>query len=397
MNPSEENFLNNLLSAFRFAALPARTNSFRAEVKAFLQSSFEPMPADIRARSWMGFNAAFSKKLAARGWVGVTLPAQYGGASLDAFSRFVLVEELLAAGAPVSAHWIADRQSGPLILKFGTEAQRQFYLPKICAAEAFFCIGMSEPNAGSDLASVGTRATRCQIDGSSGWRLNGRKIWTTNAQHCHYMIALVRSSGEPQDRQKGLSQFIVDLALPGVTVRPIRDLAGDAHFSEVFFDNVLLTDDALIGHEGSGWAQVNAELAFERSGPERVYSSIVLLEHWITCLRKTPAVSVHAATIGRFATHLATLRNMSIAVTAKLVNGDSPLVEAALVNDIGTEFEQSIPSVIEAALAMDPDALVDAELYRAVAYVSQMAPTYSLRGGTREILRGMIARGLGLR
>jgi len=392
MNPSEENFLNNLLSAFRFAALPARTNSFRAEVKAFLQSSFEPMPADIRARSWMGFNAAFSKKLAARGWVGVTLPAQYGGASLDAFSRFVLVEELLAAGAPVSAHWIADRQSGPLILKFGTEAQRQFYLPKICAAEAFFCIGMSEPNAGSDLASVGTRATRCQIDGSSGWRLNGRKIWTTNAQHCHYMIALVRSSGEPQDRQKGLSQFIVDLALPGVTVRPIRDLAGDAHFSEVFFDNVLLTDDALIGHEGSGWAQVNAELAFERSGPERVYSSIVLLEHWITCLRKTPAVSVHAATIGRFATHLATLRNMSIAVTAKLVNGDSPLVEAALVKDIGTEFEQSIPSVIEAALAMDPDALVDAELYRAVAYVSQMAPTYSLRGGTREILRGMIAR-----
>lgn len=393
MNPSEENFLNNLLSAFRFAALPAGTNSFRAEVKAFLQSSFEPMPADIRARSWMGFNAAFSKKLAARGWVGVTLPAQYGGASLDAFSRFVLVEELLAAGAPVSAHWIADRQSGPQILKFGTEAQRQFYLPKICAAEAFFCIGMSEPNAGSDLASVGTRASRCE----GGWRLNGHKIWTTNAQHCHYMIALVRSSGESQDRQKGLSQFIVDLALPGVTVRPIRDLTGDAHFSEVFFDNVLLADDALIGNEGSGWAQVNAELAFERSGPERVYSSIVLLEHWITCLRSTPAVSAHAATIRRFATHLATLRNMSIAVTAKLVNGESPLVEAALVKDIGTEFEQSIPAVIGAAIAMDPDALVDAELYRAVAYVSQIAPTYSLRGGTREILRGMIARGLGLR
>ena len=393
MNPTEENFLNNLLSAFRLATLPAETNSFRAEVKAFLKSSLEPMPADILARSWMGFNAAFSKKLAARGWVGVTLPARYGGASLDAFSRFVLVEELLAAGAPVSAHWIADRQSGPLILKFGTEAQRQFYLPKICAAEAFFCIGMSEPNAGSDLASVGTRATRCE----GGWRLNGRKIWTTNAHHCHYMIALVRSSGEPQDRQKGLSQFIVDLALPGVTVRPIRDLAGDAHFSEVFFDNVLLADDALIGNEGSGWAQVNAELAFERSGPERVYSSIVLLEHWITCLRRSPHASAHAATIGRFATHLATLRNMSIAVTAKLVNGESPLVEAALVKDIGTEFEQSIPALIEAAIAMDPDAPVDAELYRAVAYVSQVAPTYSLRGGTREILRGMIARGLGLR
>ena len=385
------------LNSLSMTAIPPEDEALRAPVRAFLSVALAKVPAHVRAKSWSGYDTEFSRELGRRGWLGITLPKEYGGGGRSAFARYVLVEEFLNFGAPVGSHWIADRQSGPLILKFGTEAQRQFYLPKICAAEAFFCIGMSEPNAGSDLASVGTRATRCQIDGSSGWRLTGRKIWTTNAQHCHYMIALVRSSGEPQDRQKGLSQFIVDLALPGVTVRPIRDLAGDAHFSEVFFDNVLLTDDALIGHEGSGWAQVNAELAFERSGPERVYSSIVLLEHWITCLRKTPAVSVHAATIGRFATHLATLRNMSIAVTAKLVNGDSPLVEAALVKDIGTEFEQSIPSVIEAALAMDPDALVDAELYRAVAYVSQMAPTYSLRGGTREILRGMIARGLGLR
>ena len=395
--------MSNLLSAFRLATLVPETEVFRAEVKAFLKSSFEPTLSHIRARSWMGFSPAFSQKLAARGWVGVTLPAQYGGANLDAFSRFVLVEELLAAGAPVSAHWIADRQSGPLINKFGTTAQREFYLPKICAAEAFFCIGMSEPNAGSDLASVGTRATPYDTNGVTGWRLNGRKIWTTNAQHCHYMIALVRSSGEPQDRQKGLSQFIVDLSLPGVTVRPIQDLTGDSHFSEVFFDDVLLADAALVGTEGSGWEQVNAELAFERSGPERVYSSMVLLDEWISCLRRSrhlyesTDVHAHAATIGRFATHLATLRNMSIAVTAKLVNGESPVVEAALVKDIGTEFEQSIPAFIEAAIAMNPDAVMDPELYRTLAYVSQIAPTYSLRGGTREILRGMIARGLGLR
>lgn len=389
--------MSKLLSAFRYATLPTETTPFRAEVKAFLKSSLEATPPNIRARSWMGFDPAFSRKLAARGWVGVTLPARFGGAELDAFSRFVLVEELLAAGAPVSAHWIADRQSGPLINKFGTDAQRQFYLPKICAAEAFFCIGMSEPNAGSDLASVGTRATRCEVNGVSAWRLSGRKVWTTNAHHCHYMIALVRSSGDPQDRQKGLSQFIIDLSLPGVTVRPIRDLSGDAHFSEVFFDDVLLADDALVGNEGDGWSQVNAELAFERSGPERIYSSIVLLEHWIACLRNSADASAHVASIGRFATHLATLRNMSIAVTGKLVNGESPVVEAALVKDIGTEFEQSIPAIIEAAIGLNPDAPVDADLYRTLAYVSQIAPTYSLRGGTREILRGMIARGLGLR
>jgi hypothetical protein len=385
--------MSQLLSAFRHASLPAATQAFRAEVREFLRSAWTPPPPQVRARSWMGFDADFSRKLAQRGWVGVTLPKQYGGASLDAFSRFVLVEELLAAGAPVAAHWIADRQSGPLILKFGSEAQRRFYLPKICAAEAFFCIGMSEPNSGSDLASVGSRATR--VDG--GWRLNGRKIWTTSAQHCHYMIALVRSSGEAADRQKGLSQFIVDLKLPGVTIRPITDLAGDAHFNEVFFDNVMLADDALVGEEGAGWAQVNAELAFERSGPERIYSSIVLLEHWIACLRGTPEASHHAETIGRLTTHLSTLRAMSIAVTTKLVQGESPIVEAALVKDIGTTFEQSIPLIVEAALGADPAVAPDADLLQTVAYLAQVAPTFSLRGGTREILRGMIARGLGLR
>ena len=385
--------MSQLLSAFRYAALPQSTQAFREEVREFLRTAWQPAPPQVRARSWMGFDADFSRKLAARGWVGVTLPKEYGGASLDAFSRFVLVEELLAAGAPVSAHWIADRQSGPLINKFGTEAQRRFYLPRICAAQAFFCIGMSEPNSGSDLASVGTRATKCQ----EGWRLNGRKIWTTNAHHCQYMIALVRSSGEPADRQKGLSQFIVDLSLPGVTVRPIRDLAGDAHFNEVFFDDVLLADDARIGEEGDGWAQVNAELAFERSGPERIYSSIVLLEHWIACLRRDGHGARDVEAIGRLATHLATLRNMSVAVTTKLVAGESPVIEAALVKDIGTTFEQEIPTLLANAVGADPAVVVDADLLATVFYLAQVAPTFSLRGGTREILRGMIARGLGLR
>ena len=385
--------MNNLLDAFRLARLPKSTEDFRADVKSFLRDNMTPAPADVRSRSWMGFDATFSKRLASRGWVGLTLAPQYGGAGLDAFRRFVLVEELLSAGAPVSAHWIADRQSGPLIQKYGTEAQKGFYLPRICAADAFFCIGMSEPNSGSDLASVRSRAAP---DGD-GWRLTGSKIWTTNANRCNYMIALVRTSGSSDDRQRGLSQFIVDLSLPGVTVRPIKDLTGDAHFSEVVFDNVLLTHDALIGAEGSGWEQVNAELAFERSGPERIYSSIVLLDRWVASLRLEGASAEQKALAGRFAVHLATLRNLSIAVTARLAQGESPVVEAALVKDLGTEFEQSIPALLEATIGADPAVSVDAELYRALAYLSQIAPTFSLRGGTREILRGMIARGLGLR
>ncbi|KCV31983.1 acyl-CoA dehydrogenase family protein [Bordetella bronchiseptica] len=385
--------MSALIDRFELAELPARAQAFRQDVQAFLKAELPPLPADRRARSWMGFDAGFSRKLAARGWVGVTLPRAYGGAEMDAFSRFVLIEELLCAGAPVSAHWIADRQSGPQIRKFGSEAQRSFYLPRICRGEAFFCIGMSEPNSGSDLASVGTRATR-RADG--GWTLSGRKIWTTNAQHCHYMIALVRTSGTPQDRNQGLSQFIVDLSLPGVTVRPISDLAGDAHFSEVFFDDVQLSDETLIGQEGSGWEQVTAELAFERSGPERIYSSMVLLDGWIQWLRGRGDVSQTAA-VGRYATHLAALRNLSLSVTARLAAGESPVVEAALVKELGTTFEQEIPAAIEAALGSDPGADIDAELLRTCAYVNQVCPTYSLRGGTREILRGMIARGLGLR
>jgi alkylation response protein AidB-like acyl-CoA dehydrogenase len=382
-----------LLDRLQRAELPPEAEAFRASVKDFVARELPPAGPDVRVRSWMAFDAVFSRKLAARGWVGVTLPKAWGGAELDAFRRYVLVEELLAVGAPVGAHWIADRQSGPLINKFGSDTQRQLYLPRICRGEVFFCIGMSEPNAGSDLASVGTRATRTE----GGWRLNGRKIWTTNAHQCHYSIALVRTSGTSADRQVGLSQFIVDLKLPGVTVRPIVDLCGDAHFSEMFFDDVMLPDEALVGQEGQGWQQVNAELAFERSGPERIYSSIVLLDAWIGWLRRSGQAQAYAESIGRMATHLATLRQLSIAVTAKLAAGESPLVEAALVKDLGTSFEQEIPALVEAAAGAEPGLVPDAQLLRAIAYASQMAPTFSLRGGTREILRGMIARGLGLR
>lgn len=382
-----------MFETLTLAQLPEEDEDLRPAIRALIAEHFANYPDERRARSWQGFDGAFSRAMGAAGFLGLTLPKAYGGQGRGPFARFVVVEELLSAGAPVAAHWIADRQSAPLILKFGGEEQRSRYVPAICRGEAFFCIGMSEPGAGSDLASVGTRAR----PNDGGWLLNGQKIWTTNAHHCQYMIALVRSSGEKEDRQAGLSQFIIDLSLPGVTVRPIRDLSGDAHFSEVFFDNVQLAPDALVGQEGSGWAQVNAELAFERSGPERIYSSIVLLELWIRMLRESPEGRSHAATVGRLAAHLATLRNMSITVTARLARGESPVVEAALIKDLGTEFEQSIPQCIEATLGAGSGSDTEAELYRTLAYVSLLAPSYSLRGGTREILRGMIARGLGLR
>ena len=382
-----------MIDTLELTAIPPEDEALRAEVRAFLADALDGLEPDERARSWMGFDAGFSRQLAARGWLGLTLPREFGGAERGHYARFVLSEELLAAGAPVSAHWIADRQSAPLILKVGTPAQKAYYLPRICRAEAFFCIGMSEPGAGSDLASIRTRAQPA----NGGWRLNGGKIWTTNAHRSHYMIALVRTSGTPEDRHQGLSQMIVDLSLPGVTTRPIQDLTGDAHFSEVFFDEVELPADALIGEEGAGWAQVNAELAFERSGPERLYSSIALLECWLTHCRAQADDAANRITLGDILTQMAVLRAMSLGVAAKLASGASPATEAALVKDLGTELEQRIPRLIGDALGRHPDAPPPLPLLRTLAYLEQIAPTFSLRGGTREILRGIIARGLGLR
>ncbi len=383
-----------MIDTLELTEIPAEDEAFRHEIRAFLNASIGAMEPDIRARSWMGFDAGFSRQLADRGWLGMTLPRQYGGADKGPFARFVMSEELLCAGAPVSAHWIADRQSGPLILKYGTEAQKQFYLPRICKAQVFFCIGMSEPNSGSDLASIKTRATAV----SEGWLLNGNKIWTTNAQHSHYMIALVRTSGDAADRYKGLSQIIVDLSLPGVTVRPIKDMAGDEHFSEVFFEDVMCPREALIGTEGNGWAQVNAELAFERSGPERLYSSMVLLESWLQHCRQGGAEDGQTiAMLGKVVSWLAVLRAMSISLAGKLARGESPAIEASLVKDLGTEIEQAIPQLIGEMLGSSPQTPVPAHLRRTLVYLEQMAPSFSLRGGTREILRGIIARGLGLR
>ncbi|MDH0738113.1 acyl-CoA dehydrogenase family protein [Achromobacter spanius] len=384
-----------MIDTLELTHLPAEDEALRRDIRLFLDQELQGMAPEKRARSWMGFDAAFSRRLAERGWLGLTLPREYGGQARGHFARFVLSEELLGAGAPVSAHWIADRQSAPLILKYGTEAQRQFYLPRICRAEAFFCIGMSEPGSGSDLASIRTRAEPLK---EGGWRLNGSKIWTTNADRSHYMIALVRTSGTPDNRHQGLSQLIVDLSLPGVTIRPIVDLAGDAHFSEVFFDNVALQPDALIGDEGAGWQQVNAELAFERSGPERLYSSMTLVECWLAHCRAQGVQdkATHVA-MGEILSQIAVLRAMSLAVAGQLAQGRSPATEAALVKDLGTELEQRIPALIAQALGQAPECPLPGSLLRTLAYLEQVSPTFSLRGGTREILRGIIARGLGLR
>jgi len=382
----------NLFDQFGPPVLPSGLEPLRARVRAFLAEWSPTCPPERRALSWMGFDADFSRSLGAKGWLGLSMPKQYGGQDASPFERFVVSEELLAAGAPVTAHWIADRQSAPLILRHGTEAQKQRYLPPICAGEMYFCIGMSEPASGSDLASVRTKADR-QPDGS--WLLNGRKVWTTNADRCHAMIALVRTD-PASERHAGLSQIIVDLTLPGVMVRPIKDLSGHEHFNEVTFDNVRLDADALIGVEGEGWAQATSELAFERSGPERFLSAMTLFSCLVGAIGPTPDAR-QAMEIGRLAAWLISLRSMSVSLTAQLAAGQDPVWGASCVKDLGTGYEQDTVEVAMRLIDSLPPGEQTATTQKVLAITQSMAPSFSLRGGTREILRGILARGLGVR
>ena len=379
---------------FRFdpVALPPACEALRREVRAFIVEE----KAAGRWRAGDDFTSThspdFSRRLGQRGWVGMTWPKRYGGHERSALERYVVTEELLAAGAPVGAHWVADRQSGPLLLRFGTEAQRQEFLPRIAAGECFFCIGMSEPDSGSDLASIRSKAVPAQ----GGFTLTGRKIWTSNAHKAHFMIALCRTSPPEADRHHGLTQLIVDLKAPGVSTRPIRNLAGAEHFNEVVFDEVAVPAERVIGQPGDGWKQVTSELGYERSGPERFLSTFRLLAEFVR--RAGPAPDDRAAeTIGRFVAHLATLRRMSLSVAGMLQAGQMVNLEAAVVKDLGTNLEREIPEMVRLVARRGRSPNHADLMEEALAIGVLNAPSFTLRGGTREILRGIVARGLGLR
>ncbi|MCE2426214.1 MAG: acyl-CoA dehydrogenase family protein [Pseudomonadales bacterium] len=371
---------------FEAVGLPPEAEALRGEVREFTSKE---LPADYwpNADFNEGHSPDFSRKLGERGWIGMTWPKRFGGGERTFFERYVVTEELLAAGAPVSAHWIADRQSGPLLLNYGTEAQCRRYLPRIARGECYFSIGMSEPNSGSDLASVRTRAERVR----DGWIVNGTKIWTTDAQRNHYIIALVRTSPPSDDRHAGLSQLLIDLYADGVTVRPIRNLAGGEDFNEVVFEDCLVPDDGVVGEPGNGWIQVTSELGYERSGPERFLSAFRVLVEFVRAVGNDPRRD-EAALIGRLASHLMTLRRMSISVAGMLQQGGNPAVESALVKSLGNDFEKLVGELVR--LQAPPG---HPGLERCLRQTLLHAPSFTLRGGTREILRGVIARGLGLR
>jgi len=372
--------------------LPPEAEALRQEVRAFLDEERES--GRLSAGDRTGFDREFSQRVGARGWIGMTWPKQYGGQERSFLERYVVTEEMLLARAPTRSHFTADRQSGPVLLKYASDEIKQDILPRITRGECTFCIGMSEPDSGSDLFAAKTKATRT----NEGWRIDGRKLWTSNAHQADYMIGLFRTSPPTEEnRRHGLSQFLVDMRLPGIDIRPVRYPDGRHDFNEVTFDGLMLPHDYLLGEADMAWQQATSELAYERSGPERFLETLSVLLALVDLLGEEPD-DRGAEGLGRLVAQLFTLRRMSISVAGMLAAGKEPVLEASIVKDLGTVWEQRLPDLCRdlAALAGGtPEAR--ARFSEALGATTLIAPKLTIQGGSTEILRGIIARGLGLR
>jgi len=383
------------MGTFNFASteLPEEAMALRQEIRQFLREEQDKGTFVPACDSWLGgFSPEFSQKLGDRGYIGMTLPKKFGGHERLGLERYVVIEELLAVGAPVAAHWIADRQMAPLILRHGNEEQQQRFIPDIAKGRSYWAIGMSEPNAGSDLAAV-----QCKLDpDGDGYRLSGAKIWTSGAHKCHYMMTLVRSGPVGKNRHEGLSNVAVNLKDEAVEVRPIKLMNGEHHFNEVNFNDVFIPKEDVIGEVGDGWRQVTEELAYERSGPERFLSTFPLLKILVDRTRKTNP-QVFVSEIAPLISELTALREMSLSIARILGEGGNPVVEAALVKDAGTYFERKVTEIGQRLFDLVPEHGSLNTYSHLLAEALIHGPGFTIRGGTNEILRGIVVRGLGLR
>lgn len=375
--------------------LPPECETLRQEVRAFLKEEIAAGTFDPhRPQSEDNDNREFSRRVGARGWIGMTWPKKYGGHERSFLERYVVTEEMRVANAPTRRFFVADRQSGPVLLKYAPEHIKMDILPRICRGEVCFAIGMSEPNSGSDLFAAKTRATRT----NGGWLINGTKIWTTSAHIADYMLGIFRTSPPTKEnRRHGLTQFLVDMKAPGITVNPIAQINGLTEFNEVVFENAFMPDDHVLGEIDGAWKQATSELAYERSGPERFLETYYVLNELVRALGPEPDLR-GAEGIGRLVAQLHAMRRMSVSVAGMLQAGKEPVVEAAIVKDIGTIWEQQLPHRVRTLAAfVEPEATNRATLEHQLDFAIKIAPKLTIQGGTTEVLRGIIARGLGLR
>ncbi|MDD5190222.1 MAG: acyl-CoA dehydrogenase family protein [Dehalococcoidales bacterium] len=377
--------------------------AWRKEVRSFLESEISKGTFKPMVDGWIqGYSPEFTKKVAARGWIGLTWPKQYGGQGRSHTDRLILTEEMLRYGAPAACHWFADRQIGRAILAYGTEEQKQELLPKILAGEAYVGLGMSEPQAGSDLASLKTRAVQ---DGDY-YVVNGQKMWTSCARFMTHVYLVARTDPDAP-KSRGISEFVIDAKTPGITIRPTIDITNSEAWGEVFYDNVRVHKKYLIGEKNRGFYQILNQLDYERAGLERLMGNYVLYDAILKYTKETrrrgkpiceePGVRTRLAQLG---VEFEVGRLLTYRVIQVMEKGISPNVEAAMAKWYCTTFEQHLGTVATDILGLYGQLWKESKW----APIAGLAPHsflaskgYSLQGGTNEVLKNIVAtRGLGL-
>ncbi len=381
-------------------------NKFRRKVREFVEAEVEAGTFEVTSKAIVAeVSQSFSKKMAERGWIGVNWPKEYGGQGKGQVDKMILLEELYKYQAPTGYHFMAERQIGPSLMKFGTEAQKKEFLPKIRNAEdgAMFCLLFSEPDAGSDLAAVATTAAK---DGDY-YIINGQKVWTSEGHLADYGWILAKTNfDESIPKHRTCSEFIVDMKAPGVTVRPLINIAGEHSFNEVFFDNVKIHKDYLMGKEGEGFKQIMAQVDYERSGIERlmqnypVYTALrVFISEMDPDEKKGEYYTWIRDTMARLAIEFNVGRLMCYNTAWMIDQGKKPTAQAAISKAFCTRYEQKLNDL--AMKIMGPVSTIRQGLKMVtdvdVAACYLWGPSYTLQGGSMEVLKNIIAqRGLGL-
>lgn len=340
----------------------------------------------ITEDSWLrGVDHEFPKRMAERGWLGMCLPTEWGGGGRSALERFVVVEALISEGAPIASAWFADRQIGPTLLQFGTDEQRRRFLPDIIAGTSAWCVGMSEPDAGSDVASLRTRAER---DGDD-WILNGSKVWTSGAAESDWCYVIARTDPDAPPHA-GLSEFIVDLHAPGVEIRPIRDMSDDRHFCEVIYTDVRVPGEMLVGNLNGAFKQIMRQMEHERGGIDRLVSNRRLYLDAVEAARADGRLDRDPLLRQEFA-HLEGGYRIGRSLVLREVLGQAPKGYSAVTKTWCTEFEQRVAQFCGSVSGAG--AMLWGRTSRNICY----APGYTIMGGTTQILRNIIGeRILGL-
>jgi alkylation response protein AidB-like acyl-CoA dehydrogenase len=376
---------------------------FRQEVRNFLEDEIQKGAFQPMCDGWIqGFSWDFTKKVAAKGWLGITWPKESGGLGRSPIDRLILTEEMLRYGAPAACHWVAEWQMGRAIYTYGTEEQKREILPNILKGEVCVGLGMSEPGAGSDLASLNIRA----LEEGDYYIINGQKMWTSCARYMTH-IYLVARTDPSAPKQKGISEFIIDCAVPGITVRPIVDITGIEAWGEIFFDNVHVRKKHLIGEKNRGFYQILKQLDYERSGMEWLMGNYPLFDAIIKFSKETKRNGKLICEDPIIRSRLVQLqvgfevgRMLIYRTTQVMGKGEAPNIEAAIAKLFCTTWEQNLASIATDILGLY------GQLWKESKYAPMMGMAahsflgskgYSLQAGTNEILKGVVAtRGLGM-